>query len=59
MIPVTEYAGKSVALFGLARSGLSAGRALAAGGAHVLAWDDNEDRRRQARRGWSDGRKPL
>ncbi len=48
MIPVTEYAGKSVALFGLARSGLSAGRALAAGGAHVLAWDDNEDRRRQA-----------
>jgi len=37
-----------VALFGLARSGLSAGRALTAGGAHVLAWDDNEDRRRQA-----------
>ena len=48
MIPVTEYAGKSVALFGLARSGLSAGKVLAEGGARVLAWDDNEDRRRQA-----------
>ena len=49
MIPVTEYAGKSVAVFGLARSGLSAAKALAAGGAHVLAWDDNEERRGKAK----------
>ncbi len=46
MIPVTEYSGKPVAVFGLARSGLSAAKALAAGGAEVLAWDDDEDRRR-------------
>ena len=47
MIPVTEYAGKPVAVFGLARSGLSAAKALAAGGAEVFAWDDNEDRRHE------------
>jgi UDP-N-acetylmuramoylalanine--D-glutamate ligase len=49
MIPVTEYAGKSVAVFGLARSGLSTAKALAAGGAHVLAWDDDEERRIKAK----------
>lgn len=45
MIPVTGYDGQRVAVLGLGRSGLSAGRALRAGGAHVLAWDDNPEAR--------------
>ena len=48
MVPVHEFADRSVAVFGLARSGLSAARALAAGGARVLAWDDNGGRRADA-----------
>ena len=35
-------AGRLVAILGLARSGLAAARALAAGGAQIMAWDDNE-----------------
>jgi UDP-N-acetylmuramoylalanine--D-glutamate ligase len=42
MIPITEYRGRDVAVFGLARTGLAAARALAAGGARVHAWDDND-----------------
>ena len=34
------FAGQRVAVFGLGRSGISCGRALMAGGADVLAWDD-------------------
>jgi UDP-N-acetylmuramoylalanine--D-glutamate ligase len=48
MIPITEYAGRDVAVFGLGRTGLSAARALAAGGANVHAWDDNEETRAKA-----------
>ena len=48
MIPVTEYAGRDVAVFGLGRTGLSAAKALAAGGARVHAWDDNEASREKA-----------
>ncbi len=48
MIPITEYAGRDVAVFGLGRTGLSAAKALKAGGARVHAWDDDEDTRRQA-----------
>ena len=40
MITVTEFQGERVAVFGLGRSGLSAIRALIAGGAEVLAGDD-------------------
>jgi UDP-N-acetylmuramoylalanine--D-glutamate ligase len=40
MIVVTEFAGKRVAVLGLARSGRAAVRALRQGGAEVLAWDD-------------------
>lgn len=40
MIPVSGVDGKRVAVLGLGRSGLSAARALRAGGAEVLAWDD-------------------
>lgn len=48
MIPITEYAGRDVAVYGLGRSGLSAARALKAGGARVHAWDDNEETRAKA-----------
>lgn len=40
MIPAASFQGRKVAVFGLARSGLAAVRALVAGGAEVLAWDD-------------------
>ena len=40
MIPVRGFAGKTVAVFGLARTGLAAARALVAGGAKVALWDD-------------------
>ena len=42
MIPVTTFAGKQVAVFGLGRSGLLSAQALKAGGADVVAFDDNE-----------------
>src|SRR5262245_37286259 len=40
MTPITTFAGRTVAVFGLARSGLAAARALVAGGASVVAADD-------------------
>lgn len=43
MIPVTTFAGRRVALFGLGGSGLATAQALVAGGAKVTAWDDNPD----------------
>ena len=49
MIPVSDFQGRRVAVFGLARSGLAAARALAAGGAEVAAWDDNQAARAAAR----------
>jgi UDP-N-acetylmuramoylalanine--D-glutamate ligase len=42
LIPITTFAGRKVAVFGLARSGLLSARALQAGGAEVVAFDDNE-----------------
>lgn len=42
MIAATQFASKTVGVFGLARSGISAIRALCAGGARVLAWDDGD-----------------
>ena len=48
MIPVTEYRGERVAVFGLGRSGRAAAAALAAGGAEALADDDRADRRADA-----------
>jgi UDP-N-acetylmuramoylalanine--D-glutamate ligase len=41
MIAVEAFAGKRVAVLGLARSGRAAVRSLRAGGADVLAWDDS------------------
>lgn len=43
MIAVSTFAGRNVALFGLGGSGLVTAKALMAGGAKVLAWDDNPD----------------
>ena len=43
MIPATSFQGKRVALFGLGGSGIATARALAAGGADIVAWDDNPE----------------
>src|SRR5690242_2542788 len=43
MIPVTSFAGKTVAVFGLGGSGLASCHALKAGGAEVIAGDDSPD----------------
>ncbi|MEO0658422.1 MAG: UDP-N-acetylmuramoyl-L-alanine--D-glutamate ligase [Pseudomonadota bacterium] len=48
MIPVRGLQGQKVAVLGLGRSGLSAARALHAGGAEPLCWDDNPDARERA-----------
>jgi UDP-N-acetylmuramoylalanine--D-glutamate ligase len=40
LIPVRGFEGKTVAVFGLARTGLAAARALAASGAEVAVWDE-------------------
>jgi UDP-N-acetylmuramoylalanine--D-glutamate ligase len=42
MIPVRSYAGKRVGVLGLGRSGVAAAKALKAGGATPICWDDNE-----------------
>jgi UDP-N-acetylmuramoylalanine--D-glutamate ligase len=49
MIASPAFAGKSYAVLGLARSGLATIEALLASGAHVMAWDQDEKRREQAR----------
>ncbi len=41
MIPITTFAGKKVAVFGLGGSGLASASALLAGGADVVAFDDD------------------
>src|SRR5208282_391951 len=48
MIPVTNFRNQTVAVLGLARSGLAAAQALKLGGARVLAWDDAADKRKAA-----------
>ncbi len=48
MIDVTAFKDQTVAVMGLGKSGLSAARALASGGANVWAWDDGEARRNEA-----------
>lgn len=48
MIPATTFAGRDVAVVGLGLSGIAAARALLAGGARVLAWDDAETTRDRA-----------
>ena len=57
MIPARSFNGKKVALFGLGGSGLATARALVAGGADVLAWDDNPDSVARGRAGRHRGRR--
>jgi UDP-N-acetylmuramoylalanine--D-glutamate ligase len=48
MIPVVGYAGARVGVLGLGRSGLATARALAAGGAVPVVWDDSAEARDRA-----------
>ncbi len=48
MIPVRGFEGKRVAVFGLGRTGLTAARALIAGGAQVALWDEKAPAREAA-----------
>jgi UDP-N-acetylmuramoylalanine--D-glutamate ligase len=48
MIPVRGFEGRKVAVFGLGRTGLTAARALIAGGAEVALWDDGPKGREAA-----------
>ncbi len=48
MIPVPGFEDRSVAVFGLGRSGLTAARALKAGRARPVLWDDSVSSRMQA-----------
>ncbi|RDC72769.1 UDP-N-acetylmuramoyl-L-alanine--D-glutamate ligase [Rhodovulum sp. 12E13] len=50
MIPARSHEGERVAVLGLGRSGLSAARSLAAGGATPLCWDDGAPARERAER---------
>lgn len=45
MITAPAYQDKKVGVFGLARTGVAAVKALTASGAKVYAWDDNDERR--------------
>ena len=48
MVSISSFAGQSIGVFGLGRSGLSSALALKNGGAIVYAWDDNEISRKHA-----------
>ncbi|WP_420023499.1 UDP-N-acetylmuramoyl-L-alanine--D-glutamate ligase [Cereibacter azotoformans] len=48
MIPVRGLEGRKVAVLGLGRSGLATARALQAGGAEPLLWDDSPEARANA-----------
>jgi len=48
VIPLRAYAGRRVGVLGLGRSGLAAARALNAGGAEPVCWDDGEGPRAAA-----------
>jgi UDP-N-acetylmuramoylalanine--D-glutamate ligase len=45
MIAAKAFANRTVAVFGLARTGLGAVRSLVAGGTNVIAWDDSSTAR--------------
>ena len=50
MIPLRAYAGRRVSVFALTEAGLTAARALDAGGAQLTVWDSEPDRRDKAER---------
>ncbi len=49
MIPVRGFEGRKVAVFGLGRTGLTVARALEAGGAMPILWDEKEAGREAAK----------
>lgn len=49
MIKATSFHDKTIAVFGLGRTGITTVRSLLAGGAIVRAWDDNEATREKAK----------
>jgi len=49
LIKAETFRGRKVAVFGLGRTGVTAALSLVAGGADVLAWDDNSDTRKTAK----------
>ena len=51
MITTPAFKDRKYAILGLARSGLSAARSLVAGGAQILAWDNDEGARANFRIG--------
>lgn len=48
MIPVRGYQGRKVGVLGLGRSGMATARALAAGDAEPICWDDSDAKRAEA-----------
>ncbi|MBV7379009.1 UDP-N-acetylmuramoyl-L-alanine--D-glutamate ligase [Maritimibacter dapengensis] len=48
MIPVRGFEGAKIAVLGLGRSGLATAKALEAGGAEALCWDDGAEARARA-----------
>ena len=48
MIPVQGYAGQTVAILGMGRTGRAAAAALVAGGAEIVVWDDGPGGREAA-----------
>ncbi len=48
MIPVQGHSGQKIAVLGLGRSGLATARALVAGGAEPVVWDDSAEARAAA-----------
>jgi len=59
MVPVLKYAGETVLVMGMGKSGLSAARALKASAADVLVWDDDSDRRQIAEKEGFKAQDPL
>jgi UDP-N-acetylmuramoylalanine--D-glutamate ligase len=49
VIDLSAYRGQTLAVMGLGRSGMATARALLRGGATVLAWDDSDARRTDAK----------
>ena len=48
MIVGTSHFDGTIAILGLARSGMATARALMAGGNQILAWDDSPERMKAA-----------
>lgn len=49
MINLAYCRGKTIAIFGLGKSGISTAQALRAADAHIILWDDQEESCQKAR----------